>query len=298
MRTSWRMLLLAGCFAACSAAGLAQGQPVEVQVPSLDAPGGRVLVLRGFWFAAPASVSGPSPTPAMLLLHGCGGMFDRQGRPALRYTELAQRLGALGVHALALDSLGARGERELCTQPIGQRAITQQQRRRDVLGALQWLAVQAGVDAQRLGVLGWSHGGSAVLAALNKRHPEVAAAGVQPSLAVAFYPGCSTELQRGFTAQAPLLMLLGEADDWTPAAPCKRLAESAAQAQDGPVPQWGSYAGAYHGFDGTEAVRLRKDVPNGVRRGQGVHVGADPAARAAAALRLDAFLRMHWALKP
>lgn len=285
-------------FAACLATGLARGQPVEVQVASLDAPGGAALTLRGFWFAAPGIGAGSGRAPAMLLLHGCGGMFDRQGRPAQRYTELAQRLGALGVHALALDSLGARGERELCTQRIGQRAITQEQRRRDVLGALQWLALQPGVDAQRLGLLGWSHGGSAVLAALNQRHPEVAAASVRPSLAVAFYPGCSAELARGFVAQAPLLMLLGEADDWTPVAPCKHLAQAAGLAKEGPAPQWEAYAGAYHGFDGRDPVRLRKDVPNGVFPGQGVHVGADPAARAAAALRLDGFIRTQWALTP
>jgi dienelactone hydrolase len=56
------------------------------------------------------------------------------------------------------------------------------------------------------------------------------------------------------------------------------------------------YEDAYHGFDGTAPVRLRKDVPNGVRPGQGVHVGAEPVARAAAALALKAFLQQQWKL--
>ena len=238
----------------------------------------------------------------MVLMHGCGGAFDGRGRLALRYTELAARLNALGIHVLVTDSFTPRAETELCTQRLGQRQVTQLQRRRDALGALQWFAAQPGVDRQRLGLLGWSNGGSTVLAALNRRHPEVAAAPVQPSLAVAFYPGCEAELQRGFEPTAPLLMLLGELDDWTPATPCKALsrvlAHGARAAAASPAVQWESYAGAYHGFDGTAPLRLRRDVAGGVNPGQGVHVGADPAARAAAALRLQQFLQHTWSLKP
>jgi dienelactone hydrolase len=219
------------------------------------------------------------------------------GAPAARYVEAAARLNAMGIHVLVTDSLTPRGEKELCTQRTGTRRVTQSERRRDALGALQWLAAQPGVDAARLGLLGWSNGGSTVLAATNRRHPEVAAAAVQPSLAVAYYPGCESELARGYVATAPLLMLLGELDDWTPAAPCKALAAKADPAL-GPVPVLEAYAAAYHGFDGRAPVRLRADVPNGVHPGQGVHVGAEPVARSAAAERLRQFLQVTWRLEP
>jgi dienelactone hydrolase len=228
----------------------------------------------------------------LVLMHGCGGAYDR-GRLATRYTELAARLNALGVHALVTDSFGPRGETQICTQRTGQRRISQLQRRRDALGALAWLAAQPGVDPARTGLLGWSNGGSTVLAALNRQHPEVAAANVKPSLAVAFYPGCESELQRGFEPTAPLLMLLGEQDDWTPAAPCKDLA---AATRGMAAVQWEAYPNAYHGFDGTAPLRLRLDVPNGAHPGRGVHVGAEPAARTAAAERLQRFLRESWKL--
>ena len=268
-------------------AGTAWAQQA-VEVPSLDRPAGPAIMLPGFWFAAAAD----SPAPAMLLLHGCGGMYDRQGKLGSRYRSLAARLNALGVHVLVADSLTPRGEKELCTQRTGSRAVTMTQRRRDALGALQWLAAQQGVDPARIGLLGWSNGGSTVLAATNRRHREVLASAVQPSLAVAFYPGCENELKAGYEASAPLLMMVGQADDWTPAAPCQALAEQAT----GPRPQLEVYADAYHGFDGTAPVILRKDVPNGVHPGQGVHVGTNPAARAASAQRLEAFLRTQWQL--
>lgn len=59
-----------------------------------------------------------------------------------------------------------------------------------------------------------------------------------------------------------------------PAAPCKQLAEQA----QGIKPQIEVYPGAYHDFDSTMPVRVRKDVPNGVHPGQGVTVGGDPEA--------------------
>ena len=262
-----------------------------VQVPSLDRSQGTAVVLPGHWFAAP----GKAAAPAMVLMHGCGGNQDNKGRLAARYTELAARLNAMGVHVLVTDSFTPRGEKQICTQKTGQRRITQLNRRRDALGALQWMAAQPGVDATRLGLLGWSNGGSTVLAATNLMHAEVAAAAVRPSLAVAFYPGCDAERDRGYAPNSPLLMLLGEADDWTPPGPCKTMAAAVRQ---GPKPEVESYEGAYHGFDGTAPVRLRADVPNGVKPGQGVHVGADPAAREAAAKKLASFIRETWRLNP
>jgi dienelactone hydrolase len=281
------VLLALGLFAGGAAWA---AEPQRLELPSLDS----AVSLPGYWFPATGVAS---PAPAVVLLHGCGGLLDSRGQVGTRVREMAAQLNALGIHALATDSFTPRNERENCTQRVGQRRITMVERRRDALGALKWLAAQPGVDGARLGVLGWSNGGSTVLAASNLRHAEVTQAPVRPSLAVAFYPGCESELLRGYTPAAPLLMLLGELDDWTPAAPCKALA-TAAVAASGLAVQWEAYEGAYHGFDGTTPVRLRRDVPGGTHPGEGVHVGADAAARAAAATRLAQFLRTSWKLAP
>ncbi len=258
----------------------------QVEFDSLDSVGGQPVRLLGHWFAAPAAQ--PS-APALVLLHGCGGPYERSGRLDERMRSYAALLNAQGAHALVLDSLTPRGEKELCTQKVGARRVTQANRRLDALAALAWLARRTGVDPQRLGLLGWSNGGSTVLAAINTQHPAVAAAGAKAAFAVAFYPGCDAELKRGFDTRTPLLMLVGEADDWTPAAPCHELARVAA----GPKPEIEAYAGAYHGFDSRAPVRLRRDVPNGVNPGQGVHVGGDALAREASRARLLQFLAQH-----
>ena len=253
-------------------------------MPSLDRSGGQPVELLGFWFAAPATIT--TPAPAVVLLHGCGGTYNRQGRLSERALDYARLLNEHGMHALVVDSLTPRGEKELCTQRIGTRRVTQANRRLDALGAVDWLAHRPGVDAQRIGLMGWSNGGSTLLAALNTHHADVAQAAVKPAFAVAFYPGCESDLKRGYEPVAPLLMLVGESDDWTPAAHCHELARAA----KGVPPEIEGYAGAYHGFDSKAPVRLRKDVPNGANPGQGVHVGGDAAAFAASRERLLRFL--------
>lgn len=259
----------------------AAGAQQKVDLPSLDPD----VTLPALWFAG----AGAGPRPAVVLLHGCSGAYDGQGRLGERLRETAARLNAMGVAALVPDSLTPRGEKQICTQRLGARAVTQTQRRRDALGALKWLAARPEVDPRRLGLLGWSNGGSTVLASTNRRQGEVAAAGVVPAFGAAFYPGCQADLARGYEPTAPLLLLVGAEDDWTPAEPCRQLARTAGV-------QIETYAGAYHGFDGSGPVRLRADVPNGVHSGQGVHVGGDPAARTAALERLDDFVRERFAL--
>lgn len=278
--TAWRALAAAGLLvAACTAPA-----QTRVELPSLDRRDGAAVNLRGHWFAAAASEG--APRPAVLLLHGCGGAYDSKGALTSRLREYAAIFNAEGWHALVLDSLTPRGVNELCTQVNAVRPITQQHRRLDALGALAWLAERPDVDAARLAILGWSHGGSAVLAATNERQRDVAQSTARVRGAVAFYPGCSAELKRGHKPAAPVLVLVGERDDWTAAAPCVELASRSQGLMRTVV-----YPDAFHGFDGTAAPRLRRDVPGGVNPGQGVTVGGNPAARDASQREMLGFLR-------
>lgn len=245
--------------------------------------GGDGALLAAHWL--PAAVDGPRP--AIVALHGCGGLYRRDGRTlAARYTDYAERLHRAGYHVLLPDSFGSRGSGPICTIRSGERTIGAATRRADALAAVQWLARQPDVDARRIVLLGWSHGGSAVLNAVNDAAPGGAAA---VASAVAFYPGCSALLKQAFRLQTPLLLLLGANDDWTPPAPCERLVERTRRAQPAAAITLRVYADSYHGFDGTAPLRLRSDVPNGVDRA-GVHQGGNPTARAAALQELERFL--------
>jgi dienelactone hydrolase len=279
-----RALLAVAAFALAFATAAAAAAAERVSFPSLDGAGNAPVVLTGHFFTAAAS-----PAPAIAMFHGCDGAYDKSGALSRRMREYAELFNGLGMHVLVVDSLTARYEKELCTQRIGHRRVTQANRRLDALGAIAYLAERPDVDVKRIGLIGWSNGGSTVLAATNLHHRDVAAATVQPAFAIAFYPGCEADLKRGYSPSVPLLMLVGESDDWTPAAPCGALARAAAE----PRPEIETYAGAWHGFDSGAPVRLRKDVPNGVRPGQGVHVGGNTAAWRASRDRIVRFLGEH-----
>ena len=143
------------------------------------------------------------------------------------------------------------------------------------------------MDAQRIGLLGWSHGGGSVLAT-------IAAApkgNMGYAAAVAFYPDCTSKskaLQK-FRPYAPLLLLIGEADDWTPAAPCKVLA--AAVAARGEPMQIVTYPDTFHNFDSPAITgkRVRTEVPNGVHPGRGVTTAPNQEAREDAKKRVIQF---------
>ncbi|MEO7116839.1 MAG: dienelactone hydrolase family protein [Caldimonas sp.] len=278
----WRAAMTIALLASTVAASAAE----RVSFPSLDGAGNAPIVLTGLFFAAPG-VS--SPAPAIIMFHGCGGVWDKRGVLTSRMRAYATFFNGLGLHALIVDSLTPRYEKELCTQRIGRRRVTQANRRLDALGAVEYLAERNDVDPKRIGLVGWSNGASTVLAATNLRHHDVAGATTRPAFAIAFYPGCEVDLKRGYVPQAPLLLLVGQLDDWTPAAPCAALVRAA----DEPKPEIVTYAGAWHGFDSDAPVRLRKDVPNGVHPGQGVHVGGNPAAWRASRDRIVKFLAEH-----
>ena len=227
------------------------------------------------------------PRGAVVALHGCGGLYarHRKGQLNARHQAAADMLTAEGYTVVFPDSLTARGEDEICTQRIGKRLIDQTKRRADALAALAWVASQSWARADRIALLGWSHGGSAVLAATDASRREVQTQPVRPVVAIAFYPGCSAAFRSGYEANTRLVMLLGANDDWTPPGPCVELGQRAGA-------QVIVYADSYHGFDNPFGqVRLRTDVPNGLNPGQGVHVGRNPVAARQANARVLELLR-------
>lgn len=255
-----------------------------LQVVEIPLPSG--VVLRAHWLAA----SGEGRHPAVLALHGCGGLYVKSGALSGRFLESAERLHAAGYAVLLPDSFGSRGVRNVCQTRYRDRdpGMKVDERAQDARAALAWLGAQPQVNASRIGVLGWSNGATTVLNLLEQRlahpisnEPKIAGAAV-------FYPGCTPLLKRHAALEkVPLLMQLGALDDWTPPQPCVDYAHQL-QAQVGSDVTLHVYEGSYHGFDGQAPVRLREDVPNGVSA-HGVHQGGNPQSRTQSLAALDAF---------
>ena len=253
--------------------------PVKVEIAVQDP---RTQALHAWWWR-PAdhaddgtmAQATTQPRPAVLLLHGCAGMLDSQGRPNERMRVYSQLLAHQGWHVLALDSFASRGVREICTRSSAQAAaVNLSTRVEDVRVFLRWLTGQQTVDSRKLAVVGWSNGGSTVLDLTHRSSntPAQDAEALQASLrlAVAFYPGCAARQRLGYQPVVPVVLMVGLADDWTAPEPCLQLASDAVRVH--------AFPGAYHGFDANGPVRFRSDIRLG-KRSEGVHVGGQPEAR-------------------
>ncbi len=265
------------------AAGLFWHRPAYAAQPTVvEFSGADNVALKGVLYAPP----GPGPFPAIIAMHGCSGLMDQEGGLSARHKDWGERLLAQGFVVLFPDSYASRGLGPQCRNP-DRKIRPSRERVADAKAALSYLASLSQVKADAISLLGWSNGGSSVLYAVK---PENAPqSGPDFSRAVAFYPGCLKPLQSGgWRTRAPLLVLIGEADDWTPAAPCVSLMDSARQA--GEPATIVTYNGAYHDFDhpSLPVHMVRHLAFTGSGRGY-AHSGTDPEARADAIARASAY---------
>jgi cephalosporin-C deacetylase-like acetyl esterase len=97
-----------------------------------------------------AKPDGAGPFPAVVVLHGCGGMHEATKQ------RLADHLVAWGYVAMLVDSYTTRGIQQACTS---NQFPTFAKRRQDAYGALAFLAGERFVDPQRVAAVGFSSGG-------------------------------------------------------------------------------------------------------------------------------------------
>jgi dienelactone hydrolase len=236
----------------------------------------------------PAELSkpeGPGPFPAVVIMHDCSGLGPRSsGAPGRWAKELVGR----GYVVLMPDSFTTRGHPDgVCTDPSRSRDDVSPARRvRDAYAALAHLRTLSYVDGAHVGLMGGSHGGSTTLTSMIAPESDADLLAKERragfAAAVALYPGCVASRRTWSNAGvyrpvAPLLILIGDKDDWTPADPCRRLTEAAQQA--GYPVTIKIYPGAYHAFDSTAPVRfVATRVNANAPSGRGATTGGDPAA--------------------
>jgi len=185
-----------------------------------------------------ARPSGAGPFSAVVLLHGCGGFHSSM-------ISWADRLSRFGYAALAIDSYGPRGIDDHCGGLFPDDQVA------DGYAALRYLTTKPFVRASHVAAMGFSRGGGSVLASMEKGfveqlYPEKFRAGI------AFYPVC--QYASGITT-GPVLVLIGDADDWTPSSSCEAMVSGRTELGAPRTPGDRSsielviYPGAHHGFD-------------------------------------------------
>jgi dienelactone hydrolase len=253
-----------------------------VEFPALKEFAGEAVQLSALQFRP----QGAGPFPAIVLMHGCSGMYTPSGYITASYRNWAELLALDGYVAVLVDGFNPRGYRTICE--LQKRPILESRERvEDAYATARWLASQPYVEKGRIGLIGWSNGGTGTLYAMRP------ASRLEPAFraAVAFYPGCRTlsRAKTPYQPYAPLLILSGGADDWTPAAPCAQLVDIA-KSQGAPA-DITIYPGAHHSFDRINLpVRYRPNVRNLNKPDRlGATVGEHPEAREAAIRRTREF---------
>jgi dienelactone hydrolase len=252
--------------------GLAPGEPkpgpangaVVVGVETLDVTIPAALHAQGLDLPAklvrPKWSKAPGEQPAMLVLHGSGGLLKdpsskQQGGPVCssemeaQYRTWADRLANLGYTVLLPSSYSARGFCDKHTD-AGRMPKTFDDKPEQILSrtydfdaAARYLCDRPEVDCDRMGLLGFSQGGTMVMVALHWQieqalaHfrktkgksvdidiPDLKPGRPEFQVGIAYYPGCgfdgvvptstgkSGAIEHKFSPTAPLSILHGSKD--------------------------------------------------------------------------------------
>jgi dienelactone hydrolase len=283
-------LVLVALLAMSTACGNAVAQQ-KVQFAALDGKDGAAPTVLDAYLFRP---DGSGPRPAIVFMHGCGGLFARTTDAIVsRETAWRQQLVDKGFVVLMVDGFTPRETGEMCSR-TGFKEWLYLRRPGDAYAALVYLQAQDFVTRDRIGLMGWSNGGGAVLMAVANQSRGRPASFAEPDFraAVAFYPGSCSEQRLGadWTTSIPLLILIGQEDVWTPAKPCQELAQDAVS-RGAPV-TFHAYPGAYHDFD-WPGLKRRELTSYATRAGIVPITGEDPAARVDALDRVTTFLTRH-----
>ena len=121
----------------------------------------------------------------------------------------------------------------------------------DAYRALEKLAKHPKINKDKVALTGWSLGGGVSLFAGWMPLKKAITDQVSFAAHLAFYPPCFINPENLSFTKAPIHILIGEADNWTPAKPCINLVEKLSDKTNISIT---TYSDAHHGFDSEEPV--------------------------------------------
>lgn len=234
----------------------------RVTFPNAD----RTTTLVGYLFRP----QGPHAVrmPAVVMMHGRAGAYSEatdgeydERTLSRRHQEWGHFWANQGYLALLVDGFGPRGyphgfpRFSYDSRPESLNEVTV--RPLDAYGALAWLRTRSDVVGDRVGLQGWSNGGSASLATM----AQPSAPGVVSPTpitgfrgALVLYPACGLkgQFEQGLFPYAPVRVFQGAADEEVSPKRCADLVDKS-RALGGDI-ELTLYPGATHDFDdpGTE----------------------------------------------
>lgn len=299
----FRVLLVVGVLACYSHAGASEQMTLKFQSVGSTTQIQAVLL----------KPDGDGPFPAIVIMHDCSGIGARSSGVPMRW---ARELVPQGYVVVIPDSFTPRDFPDgICTEPPSKaKAVGGLVRAGDAYGALEALRKLPFVDGRKIGIMGGSHGGLTTLAAMSTAKddagPLTAAKKDGFAAGIALYPNCGARFGDWSTVRlngdsgpvvsyagvykpiAPVLILSGEKDDWTPSEDCRKMVETSRDA--GYPMSIVIYPGAYHSFDSGRPFQYNPRRTNlNSPSGKGASTGGDPVAWEAARQQVSEFFARY-----
>ena len=205
-------------FVCCSVAVLAAcGAEKKMSLTAGDEGYIRFPTERVYWEGKKIDLTGSlsfpegatGKVPAMVIMHGSAG----QGYRDASWSDffLDHGIATFRVDYYATRGL-TRGGRGGPKNPY------------DLTDAIKFLKTHPRIDATKIGTMGFSRGGSIVMATLQMNAREFG--GNKPVLNVNMYGNCINGVDKG-TTDAPVVVIVGDKDDLQPSTLCEGLGENA-----------------------------------------------------------------------
>ena len=242
--------------------------PERVTFMSVDAR----TTLVGYLYK-PATMPS-SRVPAVVMMHGRAGAYSDRANGvydastlSLRHKAWGREWAEAGYIAILVDGFGPRGHPQgfprssYDSRPVELNEVTI--RPLDAYGALAYLRSRPDVIPDRIGLQGWSNGGSAAISTMSVDAPGTKSPTADNAFraALVFYPACGLKGQfdeKPFRPYAPTLVFHGTADEEVSYKRCAALVDKSRE--NGGNVQIKLYPGATHSFDSPSRKRQRVDA--------------------------------------
>lgn len=160
---------------------------------------------------------GAGPFPAVVYMSGCAGMSAPPEVPQEKV--VVDSLLSKGIATLIVDPFTSRGETEGVCPKLNKDTFVQYATRggNDAVAAVKAVKALPSIDPSKVFLQGYSFGAISSLYATDTKTPgahDTKIAGL-----IAYYPYCYDNVD----PSVPTLVMIGEKDDWTPAANCQAV---------------------------------------------------------------------------
>jgi dienelactone hydrolase len=229
---------------------------------------------------------GDGPFPVVIALHGCGGLAGPSEPVQARYRDWAEQLLKAGKAVLLPDSYASRELGPQC-RVKERRVLARRERVADIMASREWLVQQPWTARERISLMGWANGASALLWAVR---PQLPSRNIEPDFrsAIAFYPNCRISSGLGWSARVPTLLLIGAKDDVSSPPACRQMVDGARGRSA--LARIVVYPSAYHDFDRANFPLHAIGGGSDAALPEKGHVGTDADARSDSQKRVAEWL--------